>query len=287
MPPPKAPPPARQSAPPPAPAKTFKVQPRQPVKRAPIVLFNALEGWGKTSLAAHAPSPLILMAPHERGYDTLLSHGLVPQVPAAVVDNWPDALGWVRSLADDTQGVETLVLDAIGGFEHLCREHVCERDFRGDWGESGFAAYGKGYAMVEREWKLLIAAIEHLRNKRDVQVILLGHMRIESFDDPNGPKYNRYACDVHKHVWGLTSKFVDAVLFGKFHQIVKSDRSNENKSVAEKKGKAIGEAQRVIVTERRDGFDAKNQFSLPGEIWITTDAAGMYAEVWQHINKEQ
>lgn len=289
MPPPKAPPPPPRTKPPattPAPERTYKAELREPVRRPPVVLFNAVEGWGKTTLAAHAPDPLILMSDSETGYDTLLGHGLVPQVRAAVVDTFTDQLGWVRSLAEDTQGVRTLVLDAVGGFEHLCRKHVCERDFKGDWGEGGFAAYGRGYALVEREWQVFIQALERLRDTQGVQILMLGHVRIEQFKNPTGTDYSRYASDLHQKVWSATSKFCDAVLFGQFYQSVNVGRAEQNKSAAEKRGKVAGEAQRVVVTERRDGFDAKNRFGMPGEVWITAGPDGMYEEIWQHIEKK-
>lgn len=281
------PPPSRTAPSPakPAPGR-FAIAPRQRVKRAPVVLVNAVEGFGKTTIGANAPSPLILMSGNETGYDTLLGHGLVPQVPAAVVESWPDTLAWVRQLADDLQGVQTLVLDALGGFEQMCREHVCQRDFKGDWSDGGFNSYGKGYDATAREWKLLIQALEQLRDNRGVTVLMLGHVKIEAFKNPTGTDYNRYASDVHKSVWALTAKFCDAVLFGTFYQSVDVGRTEQKKNEADKKGKVVGVASRVIVTQRRDGFDAKNRFGMPDEIWLDANAAGMYAEIWQHIDKE-
>lgn len=283
--------PARRSAPPPpvsdaVTTKRFEINPREPRRRAPIVLFNAVEGWGKTSIGAHAPNALIAMSDNETGYDTLLANGLVPQRPAMVLDSFPDTLALIRQLTTDPEGIETLVLDAVGGFEQLCRNHVCQRDFAGDWGESGFASYGKGTAATAREWRLLTAALEQLRDKQNVQVLMLGHVKIESFKNPTGTDYNRYASDLDKSIYGVTAKFCDAVLFGTFYQSVESSRSENKKGVADRKGKVVGEAQRVVITEKRDGFDAKNRYAMPSEVWINTDAAGMYAEIWQHINKE-
>lgn len=280
-PPPKRPPPPRlHGMGEPEPAKSYTVAPREPVIRPSVVLLNAVEGWGKTTVGANAPSPLILMSGNETGYDTLLGVGSVPRVPAAIVESWTDALGWVRSLASNPQGIKTLVLDAIGGFEALCKEHVCQRDFKGDWGESGFASYGKGYDATAREWHLLIQALEQLREKQAMQILMLGHVCIKVFKNPTGVDYSRYQSDVHEKVWGLTAKFCDAVLFGQFHQFTDVEKKGATK------GKAAGGAQRVVITQRADGYDAKNRYGMPERLWLESDAAGMYAEIWQHIKKE-
>lgn len=283
-PPPPKKPPTRPPPPAAEPEAQRVVRLREPVKRAPAILFNAVEGWGKTTIAAHAPSPLILMSGSETGYDTLLSNGLVPQVPAEVVESWPDTLAWVRSLTRDPQGVKTLAFDAAGGFETLCREYVCDRDFKGDYGESGFQGYGRGYAIVEREWKGFVAGLEQLRDRHGVQILMLSHVRVEMFKNPTGADYSRYISDVHQKVWGVTAKFMDAVLFGTFYQLVEADRANNKKNIAERRGKVVGEAQRVVVTTRRDGFDAKNRYAMPDEIYVEGAADRMYHEIWQHIN---
>lgn len=284
------PPPPRKSPPqapatPSAPPKSYKVSVRPVVDREPVVLINAVEGWGKTSVGAHAPAPLILQSGNETGYDTLVSNGLVPEVPSVIIDDWADTIGWVRSLTADPQGIKSLVLDAIGGFEMLARRFVCNRDFKGNWGESGFASYGKGFENTAREWTVLIEALERLRDTQGVRIILLGHVRIEKFENPTGVNYSRYMSDVHQKIWASTAKFCDAVLFGQFYQVTESDRANASKGIADKRGKAIGDAQRVVISERRDGFDAKNRYAMPGEIWIEGGADAMYAEIFQHINR--
>lgn len=270
-----------------APTTRFEIKPREIRDRAPIILFNAVEGWGKTTLGASAPSPLIAMSGNETGYDTLLSHGLVPQVPALVLNTYPDALALVRQLTADPQGIKTFVPDAVGGFEALCREYVCQRDFGGDWSDGGFNSFGKGVDAVGREWRVFLSALEQLRDRQNVQVLMLGHVKTEKFKNPTGTDYDRYASDLDKRVWGLTAKFCDAVLFGRFYESVDVAKSEQKKGSADRKGKAIGEAQRVVVTERRDGFDAKNRFGMPGEVWIKGQPQDMYSEIWEHITGTQ
>ena len=113
--------------------------------RPPRIVLNAVEGRGKSSWAAFAPEPAILMAQGETGYETLLGVGLVPQVDAAYVSDWHGLLALLDKMAQVEEPMhKVLALDALGGFERLCHEHVCRRDFGGDWGEKGFSSYQKG-----------------------------------------------------------------------------------------------------------------------------------------------
>ncbi len=54
----------------------------------------------------------------------------------------------------------------------------------------------------------------------------------------------------------------------------------------EKKGRTrgIGGTERVIFTERTDGYDAKNRYGMPERIELPEDPAKSWSSVWQHIN---
>lgn len=254
---------ARPTPPPPAsdgPSKAEantpfrRLRPREPKKLSPRLIVNAVEGFGKTTIGAFAPDPVIFMARGESGYDTLLSAGLVPAVPAEEVSTWSELIGWIGELIKDTQGRKTLVLDAIGGFERLCHEHVCERDFNGDWGECGFASYQRGYEIALVDWLGLLGRLDSLHQK-GLAIVLLGHCRVQTFKNPLGVDFDRYVSDTHHKTWGITHKWADAVLFGNFLTII----DGEEKAKRQGKGKAIGGTDRVLYTERRDAFDAKNR----------------------------
>lgn len=223
----------------------------------PRIVVYAVEGFGKTTLLTQAESPLILQSRGETGYQSLLDSGLAPALPSDVVETWPDLIGWLDSLHRNPQGIKTLGLDAIGGFERLCHEHVAARDFEGDMGEHGFLSYMRGYDIAVTDWLIMLQKLDKL-HAAGMTILLLGHARIKPFQNPLGPNYDRYECDVHAKTWGVTSKWADAVLFGNFFT------SNTSKDVKQK-GKGIGGADRVIYTERRAAYDAKNRYNMPAE----------------------
>jgi len=283
--------PTNSRPPPPAKARTesrtaattcaLKLEPREVKALPPRLIVTAVEGWGKTTLGANAPDPFIMMAPDETGYDTLLQHELVPQVPADISDTWQNTLDWLDSLARDPQERKTLVLDAIGGYERQCHEAVCAEHFDGDWGDKGFMAYHKGYDLAAGEWRKLLSRLDVLHNKGLI-IVLLAHTRIKPFKNPVGPDYDRYVCDVHDKTWGPTHKWADAVFFGTFF----TSMANEKQAERTGKGKAIGGTRRVLYTERRATWDAKNRFGMPESIDLLGGPSASWQEIWQHIKKK-
>lgn len=244
------------------------------------VVFVAVEGFGKTTTGALGEAPLIIMAPEEQGYLTLHSRGLVPACPMMQPRSWPQLLAAVEAVATDPGDRRTLVLDAMVGLEALCAAHVCQTNFGGDWGERGFAAYGRGARIVSREWPQLLARLSAV-SRRGVDVLLLGHARVKRFSAPDGPDYDRYECNVGtEDVWARTKAWGEAVLFGMFRPIVEQSRPESN--VARAHGKAIAH-QRILRCQYSAVADSKNQFGLEPEYAMPDNAAAFAASFWHLV----
>lgn len=244
-------------------------------------ILNAVAGWGKTSYASFAPNPAILMARGETGYPTLLKAGLVPNVDAVELANWQEVLDQIDYMISEPTGHETLVLDALGGFERLCHEHVCERDFGGKWGKDGFQSYMQGYDVSVGDWLLLLQRLDRIRIVRNMKLVILSHVKVAPFKNPLGADFDRYTADCHPKTWAATEKWADNVFFGTFNTAV-IDSSGKIATVADaKKGgrKGIGGDKRIVNTQRTPGYDAKNRHGMPQEIEMpdTPD------EMWQTI----
>ncbi len=234
----------------------------------PRIVLNAVEGWGKTSCGAYAPEPGILMARGETGYLTLLGAGLVPEVGAASIDSWLGLLALLDEFAKES-AVKTLVVDAMGGIERLCHEHVCTRDFKGDWGEKGFSSYQKGFDVAINDWLQLLQKLDVLHNQ-GMTILLLSHCQIRPFKNPLGEDYDRYVAAVHHKTWNVTHRWADAVLFGTFITVIDSKDGRK---------RGIGGTDRVLYCERRDAFDAKNRYGMPVEVEIPAEPS----EIWSTI----
>lgn len=218
------------------------------------------------------------MARGEQGYDTLLSAGRVPAVPAVLIESWEQLLGWLDAFAADTQGRESIVLDALGGFERLCHEHVCAKNFSNDWSDAGFLSFHKGFEISVGEWMKMLQRLDTLHAK-GVMPVLLGHSRVKAFKNPAGADFDRYECDVHAKTWAATARWADAVLFGNYRALVDKVVSTAKSS----KGKGIGGTDRVLYAERRDAWDAKNRYGMPAEFDLSSEPSESWAAIWSLI----
>jgi hypothetical protein len=251
-----------------------------PTFEPPRIVVNGVEGFGKTSLGAFANNPVMLMARGETGYKTLLGAGRVPAVPAVQIETWPETLAVVDGLRESpADEIGLVILDAMGGFERLCHEHVCNTDFSGVWGEKGFGSFQKGFDLSVNEWVKLLAALDRVRNDTGAAVLLLSHAQVKPFKNPLGPDYDRYVADCHAKTWAATARWADAVLFGNFVTVVEEKKG--------KRAKGIGGTDRAIYTERRDGYDAKNRYGMPETMDLPNDPAQMWPVVWSAIKGEQ
>lgn len=239
-------------------------------KRGARVVLVAVNGFGKTTAGAMMPNPVMILAPQEDGYLTLHKRGLVPSVPMLRVKSWDETLMALDELATNPGDRQTVVCDAIVGFEHLLAHKICHRDFEGDWGERGFRAWNSGPATVAREWPQLLVRLDRCADA-GLDVILLGHASIRSFSPPDGPAYDRYECSVTtKEVWARTKDWGEAVLFGTFQATVDQVKTQTN--AAKAKGKAVSE-KRVLRCRYSAYADAKNQYGLDAVYDVPDDPA--------------
>jgi len=260
--------------------KNLTLRKMEKKKPCPRMLVYAVEGWGKTTMAAHSPNPLILYARDERGLDALVSKELIPDVYANQIDTWEELLSTLDMLAADPQTVKTLVLDSIGTFERLCHEYVCAKHYKNDWSENGFASFQAGYGIAASEWIKLLHKLDKI-NSHGVIILILGHVQVKNTKNPLGADFMRYECAAHTKTMEATMRWLDAALFGKYDTIVEMAKDTGN--IAKNKGKAIGGTERIIHTQGCDAFQAKNRYGMPTELEIPGDRTAAWDIIWNAI----
>ncbi len=249
---------------------------------APRIILTAVEGWGKTTFGAFSLQPAILMARGETGYKTLLGCGLVPELPIALVNDWQELLATLEDfIKQDELPFKTLVFDALNGFERLCHEHVCKTEFNGEWGDRGFGSYQKGYDVSVSSWQKLIQLLDKLHDK-GIMIILLEHTKVTTYKNPMGPDFDKYIPACHEKTMAVTRRWADALLFGTFFTSVETRKDNNLEVL--RKGKGVGDSSRILYTERRDAFDAKNRYNMPECIDVPDEASKVFNEIWDNIN---
>lgn len=237
-------------------------------------ILHAVEKFGKTTFAAFTPSPVFIMTRGETGLQTLIDAGRLNETPHfPECTAWSDVMGAIETLTTEEHSYRTLVIDTLNGAERLCHEEVCRRDFNGDWTDRGFMGYMRGYEVsANGDWKLLLQALDKLREARRMSIMLLAHTRIKTFKNPSGADYDRFTPDMHDKSWSLSHKWADVILFGNYETFV-------NEADSKKKGKATSSQARILYTERHAAYDAGNRLGLPPEI----DMGNSGQEAWNNF----
>lgn len=218
------------------------------------VVLYATDGLGKSTFASRAPSPIFIGA--EDGTAQLD----VARMPN--VSTWRDILESVDELADDlTHDFKTIVLDTADWAEPMCWDAVCKTGGKADIEAFG---YGKGYTAALEQWRFLLSRFETARNQRGMNIIVLAHSWVKAFKNPEeSGDYDRYEMSLNAKAAGLLKQWADCVLFGNYETFTHE---------ANGRTKGISTGARVIHTQRRAAFDAKNRFDLPDTLPLDWDA---------------
>lgn len=223
------------------------------VEMAPprIVLFGP-HGVGKTTFAAHAPAPILLQTEEGAG---LLD---VPRFPE-VAKSYSTVVEYLMALATQDHQFQTVALDSLDWLEPLVWHEACTRN---NWANIESPGFGKGYAAADEVWREFLDAINYLRSSKGMQVILIAHTEIKAYNDPAADPYDRYSIKLQKRASGLVQEWADAVLFANFKTYTSEKDVGFNKKVS----KGVGTGERVLYTEERPAFYAKNRYGLSPEI---------------------
>lgn len=170
---------------------------------ARLVVYGT-EGIGKSTFAAGAPNPIFVQT--EDGL------GQIDAAKFPVATKLADVEHDLEALERQEHDYGTVVIDSLDWLERLIWDSICE-----EYGvtsiELAAGGYGKGYTAALVIWRNLLASMDRLRERRSMAVICVAHSKVERFEDPEAPAYDRYAPRLHKSASGLVCEWADGVLF--------------------------------------------------------------------------
>lgn len=260
-----------------------RVKTKAPVIGSRILLYGG-EGEGKSSLAAQFKDPIFLMGRGETGLLTLMRSGQLPETPylpgqaTNTIDSKFELETSLRALKDEKNDYKTAVLDSWSSFERLYCEYAVETQYKGEWGDKGFASFQKGWDVVTRETEELFDKfIDPLCEKKGMNVIVIAHSTVTQFKNPEDMDYDRFTGSAHKKVWQALKERCDEVWF-----------MNSQVEVIEenKRGKGQGEGTRYLYTRRHAAYDAKSRMGLPPRIQLGKSAAESYAAIMDAMTRQ-
>lgn len=224
--------------------------------RAPRLVVYGEEGIGKSTWASSPEGSVGV--PTEDGLD---------QIDCArfqTARTYEDVVAMLTAVRDEKHDFRNVFLDSLDWTERLIWDRVC-RDFAVKSIERADGGFGKGYTHALTYWREILSLLDQIREQRNMSVILVAHAKVERFEDPEAPAFDRWTPRLHKHACALVCEWVDAVLF-----------ACRKRRVDAVTGKAspigAGGGERILRTTGSPACVAKNRFGLPPELPLSWDA---------------
>lgn len=203
--------------------------------KPPRILIYGESKIGKTTLASEFPKAVFLQL--EDGENDIAVQGW----NRSDIQSFGDVMEAMRELYEGEHDFATLVVDSTSELQALIYEETCAR---GD--EKGNAkrriedfGYGKGYVYAVNVWKEFLDALNMLRVGRGMTCVLIGHAKVDRFDDPETVSYSRYEIDLHDRAQKLLVREMDAILLVKRDVAIKTEDAGPNKTRAHAEGSNI------------------------------------------------
>lgn len=218
--------------------------------RAQKVVIYGPEGIGKSTFAAEFPNPVFI--------DT---EGSTDNMDVARLDkptSWTMLNNEIAFIKANPTECGTLVIDTIDWAESMAVADVCAQ--HGKKGIEDFG-WGKGYTYVQEEMGRFLNSLSDLVDM-GINVVLTAHAQIKKFEQPDEMgSYDRYELKLGQKTGSKTAPLVkewaDMVLFANYKTLVMTAENGKKKAQG---------GERVMYTNHRPAWDAKNRHGLPDEM---------------------
>ena len=218
--------------------------------RAQKVVIYGPEGIGKSSFASQFPEPVFI--------DT---EGSTDNMDVARLDkptSWTMLVNEIAFIKANPTECKTLIVDTVDWAEQLAVAHVCSQ--HGKQGIEDFG-WGKGYTYVQEEMGRFLNVLSDLVDM-GINVVLTAHAQIKKFEQPDEMgSYDRYELKLGQKTGSKTAPLVkewaDMVLFANYKTLVMTTDNGKKKAQG---------GERVMYTNHRPAWDAKNRHGLPDEM---------------------
>jgi len=221
-------------------------------------------GVGKTSIAAGAPSPVIIQT--EDGL------GMLDVPTFGVLRDFRDVTAAIGELANGDHDFQTVIVDSLDWLEPLIWSYTCELQ---KWNSIEDAGYGKGYLEADKHWRHFFDGMDALRTNRNMGIILIAHTEVKTFEPPDSAAYDRYQPKLHKRASALAQENADGVFLVNYRvSLVKDDPKDKDS-----RQRGVGAGQRVLYTEERPSHLAKNRWRMQPVIALPDDPDQMWPTI--------
>ena len=117
--------------------------------------------------------------------------------------------------------------------------------------------------------RVLLSGLDALRDQRGMTVVVIAHSEVKRFESPEHEPYDRYQMRLDRRANDIVCEWADALLFANYRVHIVKDKGKFDK---DGRARAAGRGERVLFTEQRPAFLAKNRYRLPPELPLAWEA---------------
>lgn len=221
------------------------------ILRPPRIILLGVEKIGKSTFAAAADDSVIIPIMGEEGIDDLSGCGKIP-----VCSSINEIISWLDFLRTKDHPYRTIAIDSGSALSPLIDAESCAQLGLAKDGEGtteNIMKAGGGWGVGPRQsrvtWRNLTTWLDTLRSERNMVVILIGHVIVRRFDDPNGDSYDQYQWDIHEKDAALLYRWADSILFANTKVVVKEEDAGFGKKT--RRGIETNPETRFLYTQKR------------------------------------
>lgn len=220
-------------------------------------LLYGPHGIGKSTWAAKADGHVFI------DIEDGLSNIYCSRLP--VVSDWNEVRSQIAALVTQDHDYKVLIIDTADALEGIVTQHVVARDGKQSVEDYG---YGKGYVKVAEFFRdTVLKALDTVRSRRGMHVVLTAHSKIVKFEAPDLDSYDRYEPKLNKHVSALIQEWADEVFFTNYKVMTrKTDEGFGNRRTLAVGTGEGGAGERKVWTVERPSALAKSRLDLPAEM---------------------
>lgn len=245
-------------------ALTLKDLRSSTIMRPPRIVIYGPHGVGKNTFGSAAPKPVLIDI--EDGQPAGLD------VPSFRITSYQELMEALGSLYSEEHDFQTVIVDSLDWLEPIFHREAIRRNNEANpnkpWVTIEDAGYGKGYILALDPLREYLDGINALRNDRNMAIIQTAHAEVKRFDSPESEPFDRYQIKLHKQASALVQEHADMVLFANYKTSTTKAEVGGKKTVT----RGVGGGTRVIYTEERPAFLAKNRHNLPPELPLSWEA---------------